>query len=267
MAHEFDPGPVAEPFATLVREYPGTDVYPEESFRVEWGPIFHRGRLDGSARLLVIGQDPAASESIVRRILVGEAGHRTQGLMAKLGIDRSYLMVNTFLYSVYGQQGGEQHAADKKIAAYRNRWLDAIFASSKIEAVLALGHLADGAWQTWRKTANGKGHAPAYEHVTHPTEPDSASGGDPAKLAAATKAMLINWNEALEHLYPLAHPDVQSPLVPYGESFKPDELVEIPEVDVPAGLPDWMRSPAAWAARVGATAAAKRHNLTVTVPG
>jgi hypothetical protein len=105
--------------------------------------------------------------------------------MAKLGIDRSYLLVNTFLYSVYGQQGGERHASDEKIAAYGNRWLDAILASNSIEAVLALGHLADGAWQAWRTTATGKGHSPAYEHVTHPTEPDSASGGDPAKLAAA----------------------------------------------------------------------------------
>jgi uracil-DNA glycosylase len=266
VSHEFDPGPVVEPFASLVREYPGTDVYPAAAFRVEWGPIFHRGRLDGSARLLVIGQDPAASEAIVRRILVGEAGHRTQGLMAKLGIDRSYLLVNTFLYSVYGQSGGEQHAGDAGIAAYRNRWLDAIFASAQIEAVLALGHLADAAWQAWRKTASGKLHAPPYEHVTHPTEPDSSSGGDPVKLAAATKAMLANWNEALQRLYPLAQPDLQAPLIPYGTSFKAQELVAIPELDVPAGLPEWMRSPQAWAARDGANAAAKRRDITITIP-
>lgn len=266
MSHEFDPGPIAEPFASLVHEYPGTDVYPPASFRVEWGPIFHRGRLDGSARLLVIGQDPAASEAIVRRILVGAAGHRTQGLMAKLGIDRSYLLVNTFLYSVYGQSGGEKHAADGGIVAYRNRWLDAIFASNQIEAVLALGHLADGAWQAWGKTANGKAHSPPYEHVTHPTQPDSSSGGDPTKLAEATKAMLLDWNEALQRLYPLAHPDHPAPLVPYGTSFKPAELVAIPELDLPAGLPEWMRSPQAWAVRAGANAAEKRRNITITIP-
>lgn len=73
MAHDFDPGPVGEPFASLVQGYPGPDVYPANSFRVEWGPIFHRGRLDGSARLLVIGQDPAESESVVRRILARPA--------------------------------------------------------------------------------------------------------------------------------------------------------------------------------------------------
>ena len=266
MASDFDPGPVAEPFAALARDYPDADVYPADSFRVEWGPIFHRGRLDGSARLLVIGQDPAASETIVRRILVGVAGYRTQGLMEKLGIDRSYLLVNAFLYSVYGQRGGEHHAADERIAAYRNRWLDAIFASNEIEAVLALGHLADAAWHAWRTTTNGGGHSPAYQHVTHPTQPESSSGGDPAKLAAATEALLANWNEALTHLHPLGRPDQPGPLVPYGTSFQPHDLVAIPARDLPAGLPEWMRSPQAWAVRAGTNAAAKRRNITITIP-
>ena len=83
-------------------EYPDASVYPPGQFRVEWGPIFHRGRLDGSARILVIGQDPAQHETIVRRVLVGEAGRRLQGFLTKLGITRSYAIINTFLYSVYG---------------------------------------------------------------------------------------------------------------------------------------------------------------------
>lgn len=67
------------------------------------GPLFHRGRLDGSARVLVVGQDPAQHESVTRRILVGAAGQRTQGFLARLGIDSSYVMVNAFLCSVFGQ--------------------------------------------------------------------------------------------------------------------------------------------------------------------
>ncbi len=266
MAHTFDPGPVEEPFASLVVDYPGIETYPATGFRVEWGPIFHRGRLDGSARLLVIGQDPAQSETIVRRILVGEAGHRTQGLMAKLGISRSYLLVNTYLYSVYGQTAGEQNATNKDIAQYRHRWLDAIFASNQIDAVIALGHLADTAWQTWKDTATGKAVSPAYQHVTHPTQPESSSGGDRTKLTAAIKAMLVNWNQALEQLHPLPHPDVSGSLVPYGSNFNASERIEIPEFDVPAGLPDWMRSPRAWSDRVGKTANAKRRNITITIP-
>src|SRR5215510_1188450 len=116
MQHPFDSGYFEEPFRTLVLEYPEADVYPFDQFRAEWGPIFHRGRLDGSARVLIIGQDPAQHETIVRRILVGEAGRRAQGFLAKLGITTSYVLINTFLFSVLGQGGGAAHKADAKIA-------------------------------------------------------------------------------------------------------------------------------------------------------
>src|ERR671922_92142 len=152
MTHTFDPGPVGEPYASLVGDYPGPEVYPPKDFRVEWGPIFHRGRLDGSARVLVIGQDPGAHEAIVRRILVGEAGQRVQGFLAKLGVERSYVLVNAFLYSVFGQGGGQRHKDDPAIAAYRHRWLDALLVERRVEAVVALGGLADFAFQTWRDT-------------------------------------------------------------------------------------------------------------------
>jgi uracil-DNA glycosylase len=89
MTHEFDRRYYREPFATLCTRYPGENAYPKSHFRVEWGPIFHSGRLDGSAKLLVIGQDPAQHETILRSILVGEAGRRVQGFMAKLGITKS----------------------------------------------------------------------------------------------------------------------------------------------------------------------------------
>ena len=69
----FCPGYNREPFATLVANYPGQDVHPVKDFRVEWGPVFHRGRLDGAARVLIIGQDPAQHEACLRRILVGTA--------------------------------------------------------------------------------------------------------------------------------------------------------------------------------------------------
>src|SRR4029450_5457923 len=130
------------PFDALVADYPGEDVYPSADFRVEWGPIFHRGRLDGSARVLVLGQDPATHEWIKRRSLGGGAGRRGPGLLAKLGIQRSYVMVNTFLYSVYGQGGGNRHDDDEAIAAYRNAWLDALLVDSQVTAVVSLGQLA-----------------------------------------------------------------------------------------------------------------------------
>jgi uracil-DNA glycosylase len=73
ITHPFCPGYPA-PYDDLVNSYPVADVYPSAAFRTEWGPIFHRGRLDGSAEALVLGQDPAVEENVTRRILIGVAG-------------------------------------------------------------------------------------------------------------------------------------------------------------------------------------------------
>jgi hypothetical protein len=264
MARAFDPGYGAEPFRSLVADAPGASVYPPSDFRLEWGPIFHRGRLDGSARVLILGQDPAQHETIFRRILVGEAGHRIQGFLAKLGIDRSYVMVNTFLYSVFGQGGGNKHRNDTKIASYRNRWLRALLDGGKIEAVVALGSLADGALQSFRTSAQGTGLRVKYEPITHPTQPEAA-GGDAAKHAAAIKRMLENWNAALQSLHPLQSPDKAIQLKPYGDAFKANEKVEIPELDTPPSAPEWMRLNDGWADRPG-TGKTKRASILVRVP-
>jgi uracil-DNA glycosylase len=264
--HAFDPGYVNEPYASLVQDYPEDDVYPVTGFRVEWGPIFHRGRLDGSARVLVLGQDPAQHEAMVRRILVGTAGRRLQGFLGKLGIETSYVMTNAFLYSVYGQQAGAQHLADKGIADYRNAWLDALMDGNPIDAVVALGTLADRAFRQWRKTAAGQQYHGAYRHVLHPTYPDSAAArGTP--FAQAMRRMLEDWNEALDALAPaITHPDVVRPPSRYGTTLKAADLGVIPAADLPAGLPAWMRSDRAWADRVGANAEEKRATIVVRIP-
>jgi hypothetical protein len=261
----YDPGYARPPFDKLVADAPGPHDYPPTDFRVEWGPVFHRGRLDGTARLLVLGQDPAQHEVVVHRILVGEAGHRTQGFLLKLGLTRSYVLINTFLYSVYGQGGGNRHRNDPTIADYRNRWLSAILASSPIEAVVSLGSLADSAWKDFRKTPKGAGFNGKYEHITHPTAPESA-GGNAATHAAAIKKMLANWNNALEQLHPLNQPDEQRPLVPYGNAFKTSEKLPIPAFDAPPWAPIWMLTDDGWAQRAGTSAAAKRATITTQVP-
>ncbi len=266
MNHPFDPGYGAEPFRTLVRNYPEADVYPPDQFRVEWGPIFHRGRLDGSARVLIIGQDPAQHETIVRRILVGEAGRRIQGFLAKLRITTSYVMVNTFLYSVYGSV----KAATRKgtlLIGYRNQWIDALMAGGKVEAVLTLGTAAEEAWEFWKATAAGQASGVAFAAITHPTQPESSSKGDKTKLAQATKTMLINWNLALQALAPvIKHPDTAGPVTPYGDTWADGDRTPIPESDFPAGLPAWMHEQDGWAKRTGKDDLAKRRNITINVP-
>lgn len=263
MSHPFDPGYVQEPFLSLVEDYPGEDVYPPSAFRTEWGPVFHRGRLDGSARVLVLGQDPATHEAISRRILVGEAGQRVQGFLARLGITRSYVYVNAFLYSVYGQQGGTRNITSPAIAAYRNAWISAIAETSSIEAVVSLGRLADQAYELSPLAESG-GHA--YAAMLHPTYPESASRSGGTTKAEAMARLCASWNDALEVLDGRVTPDQPTPLRRYGTSLSLDDVAGIPEEDLPAGLPAWMRDLASWARRTGETAALKRATITVTVP-
>ena len=179
MVARFDAG-YRRPYSTLVAAAPGEEVYPPDSFRTEWGPIFHRGRLDGSARVLVIGQDPATHETICRRILVGEAGQRAQGLLAKLGMTRSYVLINAFLYSVFGQRGGTRHIDDPGITAYRNRWLDTIARRNDLQAVVTFGRFADRAYETWKATPAGSRlhRRPRQRHPPHVPRVGERLGSD-----------------------------------------------------------------------------------------
>lgn len=267
MGTTVDRGYVDEPFATIVAECPGEEVYPVRDFRIEWGPIFHRGRLDGSARVLVIGQDPGAHETIVRRILVGEAGQRLQGFLAKLGLTHSYVMINAFAYSVYGQWGGERNRNNPSIAEYRHRWLDALTANGAITAVITLGSLAATAFETWRQTPAGMASGLTARAIRHPTYPEGASRSGTITRAQAMLQLTSDWNAALDELRLLiTTPDIAMPSTRYGDALAPEDRSPIPTEDLPTGLPSWMRSLDSWAVRKGDTTDEKRATLVVRIP-
>jgi uracil-DNA glycosylase len=264
-AATFCPGYPA-PYEQLVADCPDQSAYPPDAFRVEWGPIFHRGRLDGTARLLVLGQDPAVQETITRRILVGVAGQRTQGLLARLGLTESYVLINTFVYSVYGQSGGTAHLHDEPITDYRNRWLTTLIATNPITAIITLGSLAADAYTAWTHTPDGAAYSGHHAPLLHPTYPDSASAHGQISKAEATIRLLNNWNGALPGLVAaLPHPDQPPTGTPYGAAFTAGDLPPIPGRDLPAGLPAWMRS-GTWGRRAGTTAALKRATIELTIP-
>lgn len=249
----FDASYGDDPFRGLCEAAPTSTVYPLERFRVEWGPIFHRGRLDGTARVLVIGQDPAAHEGVARRILCGVAGHRVQGFLAKLGIDRSYVMINAFLYSLYGTDAPTHTQAQLDD---RFDWIEAILDTSNIELVITFGGVASKVWARFlhdRIPAS----PPAQVAAVHPTAHLSA-----AQLAA-------KWNTSLAAAHPhISHPDRTIALVPYGAAFDDaTDLVGIPSFDLPAGLPAWMAGAETWAVRDDSTEpVSSADRITITIP-
>ncbi|MCA5893883.1 hypothetical protein LEP48_11040 [Isoptericola sp. NEAU-Y5] len=255
----FDTGPTRR-FRTLCRRYPDDTVYRgADGFRSLWGPVFYRGRANGTARLLVVGQDPAQTEAFTRRILSGQAGRRVQGFVEKLGFTSSYLMVNAFLYGIYNQSMALGHLNDPGVLEYRHRWFAAALAPGRVEAVVTFGNPASQAWQTFLGSPEGAGVSVFHQRALHPTA-DKPGG------PISRRDLLDNWNVALSRLHArVTAPDVVRPLVPYGGDLTPGELPGIPSRDLPAGIPPWMRSTDFWAGP-GDPPGAERANLTVEVP-
>jgi hypothetical protein len=77
---EHDPGPPpGSGWAELFARTPnyrglGAAVLHREAFRWHFGPMFYRGRLDGAARVVVIGQEGAQDESLAHRSFTGAPG-------------------------------------------------------------------------------------------------------------------------------------------------------------------------------------------------
>ncbi len=199
------------------------ETHPSGRFRTEFGPVFYRGRLDGTARLLIVGQDPSTDEILAQRILVGEAGQRVQGLLRKLGVERSYVMLNTFLFGVTGQFDAKLRAisAAGPILSYRNSLFDQVLATSPIEAILAFGAGARHAVDHW------PADAPLRRFdLVHPTSPSGVAD---------------SWNRALPELLAAVTPEpgLAPDPTPYGSDLTPGDSAPIPRLDLPFGLPTW----------------------------
>lgn len=226
---EWDPGPSVN--IKAVFELAPHDEYKKKpkQFRLEWGPLYYRGRTDGSARVLIIGQDPAADEDVARRILVGTAGQRVQGYLSKLGITSSYIMINSFLYSIYGQftKDLRDFMDSPAVKQWTNQLLDSL-ATPKIEAILAFGKAAQHMVENWPGAATFKAQDRIFGLV-HPT--------------ATLQSVFESWNANLTNLAnKLSHdPDGTVDTTPYtGTKFKKTEMPRIPLHDLGFGAPDWM---------------------------
>jgi uracil-DNA glycosylase len=227
---EWDPGPPTA-IQTIFEQAPiaAYEAIPTR-FRVVWGPIYYRGRTDGTARVIVVGQDPAADENIARRTLVGTAGQRLQGYLRKLGLTRSYVIVNSVLYSIFGQFDTQmKNFVDQPaVTTWRNQLFDALV-TPNTQAILAFGNAAKHVVSKWPGSSAFKTQGRVFE-LMHPTaQPDSA--------------VRTNWSGKLNAIAAKvpADSDGQQDLTAYsGATFKKTDLERIPMRDLGFGAPRWM---------------------------
>jgi uracil-DNA glycosylase len=163
---EYDPGPPQDSdWARLFAQIPnyrglGVRLLGQKSFRWQFGPMFYRGRLeDNAVKVLVIGQDGAQDESLAHRTFTGGTGARMQHFLNHLGITRSYLFLNTFLYTIFGQYGDQLRwlAQDpaSPIVQHRHEILNAVLQRNDVHLVVAVGTAAKETVVTWVKSRGG----------------------------------------------------------------------------------------------------------------
>lgn len=240
---DFDPGPPA----AIAQHLDAVPSYAakRDCFWYDWGPIFYRGRLDGSARVIGIASDPGPTERIACRTLVGDAGQRVQGMLAKLGLTRSYVLVNAYAYALLPSKAPQARPllSVPEHRTWRNDFYDAV-TGPPLEAIIAFGGEAQAALDLW----TSKPAVPVFR-VPHP------SSHDAAHLVSA-------WRDAVPQLRAAVTPDPDgdATLPNYDTSFRESDYAAIPRRDLPYGFPAWFGDDA-W----GRTAS-PRHNNSVERP-
>ena len=240
---DFDKGPPA----AVARHLLGVPGYAPEHrslFWYDWGPVFHRGRLDGRARFLGIASDPGPTERVVGRTLVGDAGQRVQGFLRKVGLTSSYALVNAFPYAVHPSQ---MHRALPLLAEaehlrWRNRLLDLI-TGPELEVVVAFGGTAQEALRLWDGRRDLAPHVQVHE-VPHPSSRNE-------------EQLRSRWAAAVDQIRAGVAPDPDGdPSEPtYGEAFTEADYARIPAQDLPFAVPAWVGDDS-W----GRAATPKHHN-------
>jgi hypothetical protein len=219
---EFDRGPLVA-FADHFARVPDPPF--KERFWFDWGPVFFRGRTNGTARVLCVASDPGATERIAGRTLVGDAGQRVQGFLARLGLTRSYLCVNAFAYALFPSEAGTagDMLRDADQMTWRNRLFD-LARGPELRAVVAFGRVAQDAVSLWP----GASAQPVVE-VPHPSSHDE-------------QELLDSWRAAVIDLRNSIPPDDDgSASGPnYGPAFSEADYAAIPRRDLPFGAPAFL---------------------------
>lgn len=219
---EYDKGPNKR-MVRLFAQVPDYEPI-KEHFWFDWGPVYYRGRLNGTARLLCVASDPGPTERIACRALVGDAGQRVQGFLTKLGLTHSYVCLNAFVYSLHPShfQTGKKILENLEQIKWRNKLFNEM-KSENLQAIVAFGSLAQIAVDLWDE----KEDLPVFK-IYHPSYRE-------------IEKLLPSWRDAVTQLRAIVTPDPDGIPIPanYGDEFIETDYVPIPKRDLPFGLPEW----------------------------
>lgn len=242
----FDRGPRGRIARHLARApaYPNTGDY-KGVFWADWGAVFYRGRLNGTARLLGIASDPGPTEGLpfVRRSLVGDAGQRTQGFLEKLGLTESYVLVNAFTYPTRPsriQQGRKLFKDFPDQLEWRNQYYDLLYSSGNIQAVALFGLQAKTAFRLWNTHRQANGHPDLRTEVSVVEVPHPSSGRGEWD-SFASKALARGWRAGITELRQVVTPDDEdlAKQPNFGLSFSEADYAPIPPKDLPKKAQDF----------------------------
>ena len=219
----FDPGPPPE-VADHFEKVPSYAAH-RDLFWYDWGPIFYRGRLDRSARLLCIASDPGPTERIAGRTLVGDAGQRVQGFLSKLGLTRSYVCVNAYAYALLPSRSmtAIPILSEPEQQTWRNE-LFSMITGAGLQAIVTFGLQARIAVEQWAQ-------APPVmiKKVPHPSSRDAAKLINEWRIAVADLRTVV-----------IPDPDGSNASPNYGDKFAETDYARIPPADLPFGVPSWL---------------------------
>jgi uracil-DNA glycosylase len=184
---EYDPGPAKDSiWVPLFGSVPNYRAYSKailgaEKFRWNVGPMWYRGRLgENEVKVLVVGQEGAQDENTSNRTFTGGTGTKTQNMLNGLGFDRSYVFLNTFVYTIFGQRclkpltdGSDrscttkedvdnymfmEQGEDSAIVRYRHQLMDymAQYNSKTLSMMVGVGGGGKDSLVTWIKSRGGK---------------------------------------------------------------------------------------------------------------
>lgn len=238
---DFDKGPPDDLAAHFAKLPPIKEEF-RQFFWYDWGPVFYRGRLTGDVKFLGIASDPGPTERLVGRTLVGDAGQRVQGFLERIGLTRSYVLVNAYPVAVHPSQGDTANPvlAHQDQRDWRNHLYNSVIGPN-LQAIVAFGGNAADALELWEDRPD----VPTFE-VPHPSNPNE-------------KLLLDKWRDVIPKLRNVVTPDDDGDASGpnYGTEFEETDYQRIPAADLPFGLPPWMGDDS-WGRR-----ATPRHNNAV----